>query len=362
MKKISNVGLWLTSILNRLRIVPNKVVDYQALNQYIIGIHSYRDLGSILCEISKCLKQVLDYRMLAFAVSKNNRLEAWMDPFLNKQSFLKLIQKDFSHDQGIAVHSLVESDSEPQHVVAYDSSGLKSYVLMGKHFSARLYLVPNQELCDNHIDIMRTLLKAVGIALSNYLNLKHLENIAALDGLTNCYNRRELGRLLGHHVANAHRHGKHLSILMFDIDHFKRINDTHGHQNGDKVLIMISKMIHSHIRKGDYLARYGGEEFVVVLPHTKMTRAMELGERLRRIIEKIEIQSDAGKTIKVTASFGISTLRQGMDKHHLLNEADARLYRAKASGRNCVMPTIKLKSKGPKLIKTAYEVLSTSEA
>jgi diguanylate cyclase (GGDEF)-like protein len=358
MKKMENILRRLLLPLNRWMGRTHGGIDYKALNQYIIGIHACRDLGSILREISKCLTEVLDYRMLAFAVQKNESIEAWMDPFLNKQSFVKLIQKDFGHDAGIAIRSLSDCGRMPHQVLAYDGDGPKSYILMDPLFSARLYIVPNRKLRDNHTDIMRILLKALGIALSNYLNLKRLENAAALDALTNCYNRRELERLLEHHVASAHRHGKHLSMLMFDIDHFKRINDTHGHQNGDKVLIMVSKLIHSHIRKGDYLARYGGEEFVVVLPHTKITRAMELGERLRQIIEKIEIQSEAGKTIKVTASFGVSDLRQGMDKHRLLKEADTRLYRAKASGRNCVVPNMKLRQGGQKLINPSYELFS----
>jgi diguanylate cyclase (GGDEF)-like protein len=338
----------------------HKQIDYRSLNQYIIGIHAYRNLASILREISKCLADVLDYRMLAFAVQKGKCLEAWMDPFLNKPSFVKIIQNDFGHDIGITVRSLDDGGRSPHQVVAYDAKGLKSYVLMDQLFSARLYLVPNNKLRENHTEIMRTLLKALGIALANYLNLKRLENAAALDALTNCYNRRELERLLGHHVASAHRHGKDLSLLMFDIDHFKRINDVHGHPFGDKVLIMISKMIHSHIRKGDYLARYGGEEFVVVLPHTKMTRAMELGERLRQIIESTEIQNDAGKTVKVTASFGVSALQQGMDRHRLLKEADNRLYRAKAGGRNCVMPAMRLKQGGAPSLNPSIELLSTT--
>jgi diguanylate cyclase (GGDEF)-like protein len=174
------------------------------------------------------------------------------------------------------------------------------------------------------------------------MNLKNLENAAAFDPLTNCYNRREFSRLIEHNIANAQRYGKDLSIIMFDMDHFKKINDTYGHQGGDIVLKKVCQVIRSGIRKGDYLSRYGGEEFVLVLPDTKMTRAMELAERLRKTIENQPIKISEETDIKTTASFGVAALRSDSDKGTLLQEVDAMLYKAKTSGRNTVMPALKV--------------------
>jgi diguanylate cyclase (GGDEF)-like protein len=169
------------------------------------------------------------------------------------------------------------------------------------------------------------------------MNIKKLETQAVIDPLTGCYNRRALNSYLEHDIANVHRYSGDLSVIMFDIDHFKGVNDSHGHQAGDSILREISRMVQSKIRRSDYLARYGGEEFVLVLRNTQYSYALELAERLRVMLEGSRI-SLGRETIGITASFGVASLRAGSDRERLLAEADAMVYRAKASGRNKVMP------------------------
>jgi diguanylate cyclase (GGDEF)-like protein len=124
---------------------------------------------------------------------------------------------------------------------------------------------------------------------------------------------------------------------MFDLDHFKAINDTYGHLGGDEVLKEVSRLVHRNIRTEDIFARYGGEEFIAILPETDQIHAIELADRLRRKILALRIPFN-NSTIRVTASFGVAQLGADADIEKLVNDADSMLYKAKFNGRNTVMP------------------------
>jgi diguanylate cyclase (GGDEF)-like protein len=222
--------------------------------------------------------------------------------------------------------------------MAFHEERLLSHVIMDTGGTARLYVLPQRRMMPHHDEILGTIVKTLGVALNNCLNIKRLESDAALDPLTGCYNRREFDRLIEHHIAGAQRHGKDLSLIMFDIDHFKAVNDTYGHSAGDAVLAQIAATVRSTIRKGDYLVRYGGEEFVALLPDTTFNRAVDLADRLRRILEDHDIRIPDGRAIRKTASFGVASYRKGWCAERFVNEADRLLYRSKILGRNRVMP------------------------
>ena len=131
-----------------------------------------------------------------------------------------------------------------------------------------------------HDEILETIVKIIGVALNNYMNIKRLESDVTLDPLTGCYNRREFGRLIKHHIAAAQRNENAVSLIMLDIDHFKQVNDTFGHPAGDAVLAQVAVAIRNVVRKGDYLFRYGGEEFVVVLPDTPIEACHRAGRQV----------------------------------------------------------------------------------
>jgi len=128
---------------------------------------------------------------------------------------------------------------------------------------------------------------------------------------------------------------------MFDIDYFKNINDTYGHKTGDAVLRAVAKTAQAAIRKSDYLVRYGGEEFVIVLPETKFSKAIELAERLRNIIQNLKITCEE-HTVTVTASFGVSAFKKGLNGNTIVKKADEMLYEAKRQGRNRTKPDLRL--------------------
>jgi two-component system cell cycle response regulator len=163
--------------------------------------------------------------------------------------------------------------------------------------------------------------------------------MAITDVLTGLYNRRYMETHVGTLVDQAISRGKPLSVLILDIDYFKSINDTHGHDAGDDVLQDFAIRIRKSIRGIDLACRYGGEEFVVVMPETDMAVATMVAERLRRRIagEPFPIQKGA-KTIDVTISIGIAALGPDDNAAAVIKRADQALYRAKRDGRNRVVP------------------------
>jgi diguanylate cyclase (GGDEF)-like protein len=164
-----------------------------------------------------------------------------------------------------------------------------------------------------------------------------LQAQAVTDELTGLPNRRELMRELRVQVTRAHRSGAPLSLLMFDIDHFKRVNDTHGHQAGDAVLVRVAEVVEEVRRAADRPGRYGGEEFCLVLPDTDTAGATALAERLRAAIEATPFAPASTRRLSVTVSVGVARLTPEMRARELIKAADRALYAAKAGGRNRVV-------------------------
>ena len=166
-----------------------------------------------------------------------------------------------------------------------------------------------------------------------------LKAISVRDSLTGLYNRRYLFDLLENELGRVERYGVCFSIMICDIDYFKLINDTYGHQVGDLVLQALSDKASETIRDADVLARYGGEEFVMVMPQTDRKGAMNLAERLRLAVESMEIPAH-DELLKITVSVGVTTCQPGTDRitvSELVDRADKALYKAKRTGRNRVL-------------------------
>jgi diguanylate cyclase (GGDEF)-like protein len=155
------------------------------------------------------------------------------------------------------------------------------------------------------------------------------------DGLTNLHNRKQLDTLVEEEIARARRHDRELSVLMLDIDHFKKINDTHGHLAGDSVLRNLAAMMQKRLRPGDKLGRYGGEEFCAILPETSLENAAVIAEELRALVAGASFRAES-QEINVTISIGAGALREGMLATDLYQSADKMLYQAKRTGRNKV--------------------------
>jgi diguanylate cyclase (GGDEF)-like protein len=163
------------------------------------------------------------------------------------------------------------------------------------------------------------------------------------DALTGLYNFRFFSDTLPLEIERARRSFQPLSLIMLDIDHFKRFNDTWGHELGNQALVHISRLINLTVRKLDYACRFGGEEFVILLPNTDLRQAMSVAERLREMIETTPLITEKDSPITITASLGVDEFRS----HHsdtpegFVERVDAWLYSAKHAGRNCVVGPVK---------------------
>lgn len=169
-----------------------------------------------------------------------------------------------------------------------------------------------------------------------------LEHENVTDSLIGIYNRRYLDRRLEEEFARARRYALPLSVLLLDIDHFKHINDTYGHQVGDRVLNALGPLLLRAIRESDIVARYGGEELLIIAPHTLASLAVILAERVRQDVatQELALTNNLGKrqTIRITISIGIAGLDQEVtDSQRLVHNADEALYRAKQEGRNRIV-------------------------
>ncbi len=200
----------------------------------------------------------------------------------------------------------------------------------------------------------------VGQAAASVENLALHELVseqAVTDDLTGLANNRAFRDLMDKEAARAQRFGHDLSLLILDIDNFKKINDTYGHPQGDVVLKGIGRILAEESRGIDFPARYGGEEFVVALPETGTQGAAEVGERIRERIEEEAVPLlDGDGEIQVTASLGLATLPgAAADARELIAKADEALYEAKGSGKNrlVVVPTEPVR--GPKIGRRATD-------
>jgi diguanylate cyclase (GGDEF)-like protein len=166
-----------------------------------------------------------------------------------------------------------------------------------------------------------------------------LQALSATDALTGLPNRRALDERLEGELGRAQRHGTPLAAVMIDLDHFKRLNDQHGHQAGDAVLRHVARVLDSEKRRGDIIARYGGEEFAAILPHADAVAAEKWAERVRSRMSTTAIDL-GGSLLRVTASFGVAAVPGGTRSAQatdLLLAADRALYAAKNAGRNRVI-------------------------
>jgi diguanylate cyclase (GGDEF)-like protein len=162
---------------------------------------------------------------------------------------------------------------------------------------------------------------------------KRIEELAELDELTGSFNRRCIMRLLDDEIVRAQRSKSPCSVALIDLDWFKRINDSYGHQTGDEVLRTFAITIFANIRNNDKFGRYGGEEFLLVLPDTPHQAAMQIVDRLRQIVATLD-WSAFSDGLSVTISAGVATLGSTETAEALLARADSALYAAKERGRN----------------------------
>jgi diguanylate cyclase (GGDEF)-like protein/PAS domain S-box-containing protein len=181
--------------------------------------------------------------------------------------------------------------------------------------------------------VVPTELQGERAVIGFFMDIDRLVSDSVTDALTGLYNRRYFNNNLKAESERSDRYGSYLSLILFDVDYFKKYNDTFGHTEGDKVLSMIGNIIKKCIRQSDSGCRYGGEEFAVILPQSNIDSARVVAEKIRKRVESETAESNDG----VTISAGISQYLIKQNLTEFLKNSDSALYKAKESGRNCVI-------------------------
>ena len=230
---------------------------------------------------------------------------------------------------------------------AYKSENLRCWLFSGTHcrdviqgkFFEKMEICIDCEVFKKNMDVqnVQETFNLVNKQLKEFKQLvtdrdRELERIATTDKLTGAYNRIKFDEIMEREIARFKRHNEPLSLIMFDIDNFKAINDTYGHSIGDNVLKKIAGITKETIRKIDYLVRWGGEEFMILSPKTNLEKAHSLAERLRKTIESYRFN----KVGKVTGSFGVTEVKNDDTEDTFIKRVDALLYEAKIQGKNRV--------------------------
>ncbi len=234
------------------------------------------------------------------------------------------------------------ADAGQEHTLAVEAAGVaaeRTFCLpLSAAGSVEGVLILETPLCGSigrdQAQALESALGHLALSLKNACALEELRRHADYDALTGMYCRRHLDRRLGEEMDRFKRYGRPFSLVLMDIDHFKRVNDTRGHHAGDRVLREAAEIVRAALRTSDYCARYGGEEFCIILPDTDASGALIQAERLRKAMAGYTFLEDS-TPLRLTASFGIASARRTeADAMLLLCEADSAMYQAKNSGRN----------------------------
>lgn len=197
---------------------------------------------------------------------------------------------------------------------------------------------PEKMVFDGQLDVVVRTAEQIALALSNVNLREMLRQQSIIDPLTGLFNRRYLDETLRRELSRAKRKDSGLCTIMLDLDHFKWVNDTIGHDAGDAVLKAVAQVVRNNIRESDLGCRFGGEEIILFLPDCDLATAIQRAEMIRTAIAAINLQIPGGSLGTITASFGVAEfLTDGRDPNSLLHAADQALYRAKQAGRNRVI-------------------------
>lgn len=304
-----------------------------------------------------------DLAQLDLFQGENATALAWIAPKCRVEHYAAdsiLLDPDSSDDQAYLIlqgEVQVRIGNDPEQIIATLGEGQcvgEMSVIEDEAPSA--YVVTETPCQVLAIDgaALRTLLKDSNVVALNLLRMlarrlrkdnltlrKSLEQQAAsalharIDPLTGLYNRRWLDETLSTLIEHHRSRGGQLTLLMLDLDHFKRFNDTHGHLAGDHALITVASLLKQHIRVGDQAARFGGEEFLVLLPDTDSSVAKQIASRLRHAVRGAAILDHKGRPLpRITVSIGLAEWCAEESARSLLDRADAALYRAKREGRD----------------------------
>lgn len=263
-----------------------------------------------------------------------------IEPSESYRSFYRLGDGNLNHIDALRIQQVVMSEDtvvEGNHQLSERWVGIPIRCDEGIIAVLVFDKVPAESVSGT-IEIGEIVASQTELVVDSLSEVHRVRRHARRDDLTGVFNRRYFIEIAEREMARARRYDHQLSLLMLDLDHFKDINDTHGHAIGDTVLVNVVERVEQNLRTVDILGRYGGEEFLVLLPETSITTARKtVAERLKSTISCEPVITEAG-SIEVTASFGVAALQENINSfEELLDHADEAMYQAKSTGRNCIV-------------------------
>ncbi len=328
----------INQILDQSLIESTIMNDFRNLSEFIV------DEEKLIDEIFSILNSILDFDSFAIFFNSANKKKKKGLTFVSNQNKNEL--KNLSINFFESILGEIEPDNIQLKVIANTSNELENPsnktslivpIKIGGELLGGIGLFSHKNIDYKNQKTFNIILNELKLLMQ----MKHLHSkttlLAIIDPLTNLYNRRHCQEVVEREFSRAKRYASELSIAMFDIDNFKKINDTYGHQFGDEVLVQVSKIILSSLRNTDFSFRYGGEEILAVLTNSSSEQALIPIERIRIKIENYPFKFD-GQDIKVTISAGISSTKEEISSaEQLTKTADEALYKAKHSGKNKVI-------------------------
>jgi len=335
----------------KIQLFERRIYDLRNLIELGISLSSNLDFESLVESILySCIGQMFVEKvaiLLQVDIDEDNlyiHMTKGYDPELDRSEVIltedsplvKYLEEHPEPKICSELESIAEFGSElsklsllsPELIVPMKSkNSLNGILILGKKLTGDTFSV-------NEKEFLRDLAKFAAIAVEN----SRLYLMATLDRMTRLYIHHYFQERLHDEIKRSIRNVTPLSFIMIDIDHFKKFNDTYGHQQGDLVLKEVATLLKEHVRNIDIPARYGGEEFAVILPETELDSALVISERLRQIIEEHEFPGQE-IVLKVTVSLGVAQFNSDKDKNRedLIRKADRALYQAKQNGRNMVV-------------------------
>ncbi|SDJ65150.1 PAS domain S-box-containing protein/diguanylate cyclase (GGDEF) domain-containing protein [Ferrimonas sediminum] len=278
------------------------------------------------------LKQILDHA--GACIYTKNRYQCYT--YANKPC-LEIFQidesqlPDFSDSHYFPLDTQEQLKQIDQKVLDQGQANQEEVIVERELGNPTVYLETKHPLKDHEGEINE--LVGISTDVTELWRLKQaLEMQANIDPLTGIANRLKLDAIFQTEIDRANRYQTPLCVLLGDIDHFKRVNDSHGHQVGDRVLITVAQLIQSSLRSSDHAGRWGGEEFLIICPQTELGQARRLADRIRLAVAGHQFENDC----QLSICFGVAAFNQGDSVSSLTSKADKALYRAKESGRNRV--------------------------
>ncbi len=335
------------------KVLSKSIAEFYTLNQISQAIGSILDIKELLKRLNDIILGVMgvSYSTIILYDESTNRLKVHTTNISNINELATITD---NINSGVLVDAMNKGESILENNVDYfqyiftcgrNINSLMCIPLTTNSRKFGLILVEHtfsNAFDDENVRFLNIISQQVGIVMENAELYYQMKEVARRDGLTGIYNRQYFQERLEIEFKEAKRDNYPLSLAIFDIDFFKKFNDTYGHMFGDRVLISTVEVVKAELRKNDMIARFGGEEFIILLPRTNLSDAYEKVEILRKKISE-NIIEDNLISASVTASFGISSFDEcAFNENDLVRTADDALYDAKSAGRNCVTTARKL--------------------